>query len=193
MSDFGLSTLPQSVGTQAILNTACGTPHYVSPEIIQRKGYTGAPADIWSLGVILYVMLSGSLPFDDTSLAELFRKINKAEYQVPPWFSPEVSALLKKILCPDPRKRATLAEIREDPWFAVNYRPVEVAPLETEPGEDEREHLFDSTVQEEKIEGADAEARGAARNVASMERDGLIWETLLCVCMAPIFLCIHAA
>lgn len=70
-------------------------------------------------------MLSGSLPFDDTSLAGLFRKITRAEYQIPPWFSPGLVGLLQKILQPDPKLRATVEVIRGDPWFKVNYQTVE--------------------------------------------------------------------
>ncbi|KAL0307545.1 UNVERIFIED_CONTAM: CBL-interacting protein kinase [Sesamum calycinum] len=72
-----------------LLHTTCGTPAYVAPEVIGRKGYDGAKADIWSCGVILFVLLTGYLPFHDPNLIEMYRKISRAEYKCPPWLSPQ--------------------------------------------------------------------------------------------------------
>ena len=68
-----------------MLSTACGTPAFIAPEVLARKGYEGGPADVWSLGVTLAVMLSGRLPFDEPSLPRLFRKIAAAEFSLPAW------------------------------------------------------------------------------------------------------------
>ncbi|KAF2319243.1 hypothetical protein GH714_014197 [Hevea brasiliensis] len=81
------------------------TPAYVAPEVISRKGYDGAKADIWSCGVILYVLLAGYLPFHDANLISLYRKISKAEYKFPNWFSSEVRKLVSKMLDPNPNKK----------------------------------------------------------------------------------------
>jgi 5'-AMP-activated protein kinase catalytic alpha subunit len=63
VSDFGLSALPEQFRQDGLLHTACGTPAYVAPEVITKKGYDGAKADIWSCGVILFVLMAGYLPF----------------------------------------------------------------------------------------------------------------------------------
>ncbi|KAL0382202.1 UNVERIFIED_CONTAM: CBL-interacting protein kinase [Sesamum calycinum] len=89
VSDFGLSALSDSKRQDGLLHTTCGTPAYVAPEVIGRKGYDGAKADIWSCGVILFVLLTGYLPFHDPNLIEMYRKISRAEYKCPPWLSPQ--------------------------------------------------------------------------------------------------------
>ncbi|CAK9135874.1 unnamed protein product [Ilex paraguariensis] len=117
VSDFGLSALAESKHQDGLLHTMCGTPAYVAPEVIGRKGYDGAKADIWSCGVILFVLLAGYLPFHDSNLIEMYRKISKAEYKCPNWFPPEVRRLLVRILDPSPHTRIVIAKIMENPWF----------------------------------------------------------------------------
>lgn len=85
--------------------------------MINRKGYDGTKADIWSCGVILYVLLAGYLPFGDPNLMEMYRKIGKAEFKFPNWFAPDVRRLLSKILDPNPKTRISLAKIMESSWF----------------------------------------------------------------------------
>lgn len=122
VSDFGLSALPQQgVG---LLHTTCGTPNYVAPEVLSNQGYDGAAADVWSCGVILYVLMAGYLPFDETDLPSLYQKINAAEYKCPFWFSPGAKALIDKILDPNPKTRINIEGIKKDPWFRKNYVPV---------------------------------------------------------------------
>ncbi|KAJ4720187.1 Non-specific serine/threonine protein kinase [Melia azedarach] len=89
VSDFGLSALAESKHQDGLLHTTCGTPAYVAPEVICRQGYDGAKSDIWSCGVILYVLLAGYLPFHDSNLMAMYRKIAKADFKFPSWFSPE--------------------------------------------------------------------------------------------------------
>lgn len=121
ISDFGLSALytgsADDEGRATLLHTTCGTPNYVAPEVLNDKGYDGRAADIWSSGVILYVLLAGFLPFDEPHMSALFRKIQKAEFTYPSWFSPQVRALLDTILVADPAARATIADIEANPWF----------------------------------------------------------------------------
>lgn len=124
ISDFGLSALPQQLRDDGLLHTTCGTPNYVAPEVLNNKGYDGAIADIWSCGVILYVLLAGFLPFDEADLSTLYRKIHLADFYCPTWFSPGVKGLIGKILSPNPQKRLTVAGIRQDEWFKKNYTPV---------------------------------------------------------------------
>ena len=99
-----------------MLSTACGTPAFVAPEVLARKGYEGGPADVWSLGVTLAVMLSGRLPFDEPSLPRLFRKIAAAEFSLPPWVPRGGADLVSAMLRADPRERPTLERVFEHPW-----------------------------------------------------------------------------
>lgn len=117
VSDFGLSALAESKRQDGLLHTTCGTPAYVAPEVIRQKGYDGAKADIWSCGVVLYVLLAGSLPFHDSNLMEMYRKIGRADFKCPSWFPPEARRLLGKILDPDPSTRISIAKIKESSWF----------------------------------------------------------------------------
>ncbi|KAM7257496.1 hypothetical protein ACFE04_013237 [Oxalis oulophora] len=117
VSDFGLSALAQCKHEDGLLHTTCGTPAYVSPEVIARKGYDGAKADIWSCGVVLFVMLASYLPFQDKNLIEMYRKIGKGEFKYPNWFTQEARKLLAKILDPNPDTRISIAKIKETFWF----------------------------------------------------------------------------
>ncbi|GAB2299400.1 CBL-interacting protein kinase 2 [Dionaea muscipula] len=116
VSDFGLSALAECKRSDELLHTICGTPAYVAPEVIKRKGYDGAKADIWSCGVILYASLSGHLPFLDANLMEMYKKIRNAKYKCPNWFPPEVRKLLSKILDPNPETRISISKIMENSW-----------------------------------------------------------------------------
>ncbi|XP_020690978.1 CBL-interacting protein kinase 24 [Dendrobium catenatum] len=122
ISDFGLSALPQQgVG---LLHTTCGTPNYVAPEVLSHQGYVGSAADVWSCGVILYVLMAGYLPFEEADLSTLYRKINAAEFSCPSWFSAGAKSLICRILDPNPRTRVHIEGIRNDVWFTRNYVPV---------------------------------------------------------------------
>ncbi|KAL3653302.1 CBL-interacting serine/threonine-protein kinase 3 [Castilleja foliolosa] len=123
VSDFGLSALSQQVRDDGLLHTTCGTPNYVAPEVLNDRGYNGATADLWSCGVILFVLLAGYLPFDDSNLMNLYKKISCAEYTCPPWLSFGAMKLIAKILDPNPEKRITIQEILEDEWFKKDYKP----------------------------------------------------------------------
>ncbi|XP_078428010.1 protein kinase superfamily protein isoform X2 [Wolffia australiana] len=122
VSDFGLSALPQQgVG---ILHTTCGTPNYVAPEVLGHEGYDGSAVDIWSCGVILFVLMAGYLPFDEHDLPSLLRKTKAAEFSCPLWFSLEAGSLIRRILDPNPKTRIRMGEIKTDPWFRKDYIPV---------------------------------------------------------------------
>ncbi|TVU18831.1 hypothetical protein EJB05_34946, partial [Eragrostis curvula] len=117
ISDFGLSALAESRRQDGLLHTTCGTPAYVAPEVISRKGYDGAKVDTWSCGVILFVLMAGYLPFQDSNLVEMYRKIGKAEFKCPPWFPSDVRKLVLRILDPNPRTRMPITKIVECFWF----------------------------------------------------------------------------
>ena len=108
-----------------VLHTTCGTPAYVAPEIIKKKGYDGAKADIWSCGVILFFLLAGFLPFNDRNLMEMYKKIANADFKFPQWFHSDVKRLLYRILDPDPRTRITINKIMQNSWFRKGYKQIE--------------------------------------------------------------------
>lgn len=137
VSDFGLSALPEQLRNDGLLHTRCGTPAYVAPEVLRKKGYDGAKADIWSCGVILFVLLAGSLPFQDENVMKMYRKVFKAEYEFPPWFSGESKRLISKLLVVDPQKRISIADILNNPWFQKGFtRPI-AFPIEENIEKDE--------------------------------------------------------
>ncbi|KFK27772.1 hypothetical protein AALP_AA8G426900 [Arabis alpina] len=123
ISDFGLSALPEQLLQDGLLHTQCGTPAYVAPEVLRKKGYDGAKADIWSCGVVLYVLLAGFLPFQDENLMNMYKKIFKADFDFPPWFSPESKRLISKLLVVNPDKRISIPAIMRTSWFRKNFNP----------------------------------------------------------------------
>lgn len=127
ISDFGLSAL-YSIGDGSmlscrveLLHTTCGTPNYVAPEVLESDGYDGRKADIWSIGVILYVMTVGALPFDEKTLPKLFQRIKSADYVIPSFLSTDLSDLITIILREDPKRRASMKDIMSHPWFRQDY------------------------------------------------------------------------
>ncbi|KAE8676098.1 CBL-interacting protein kinase 5 [Hibiscus syriacus] len=117
VTDFGLSAFSEHLKQDGLLYTTCGTPAYVAPEVISKKGYDGSKADIWSCGVILYVLLAGFLPFQDDNLVAMYRKIYRGDFKCPPWFSPEARRLITKLLDPNPSSRITISKIMDSSWF----------------------------------------------------------------------------
>ncbi|CAO1621483.1 unnamed protein product [Parajaminaea phylloscopi] len=141
IGDFGLSNI---MTDGDFLKTSCGSPNYAAPEVISGKLYAGPEIDIWSCGVILYVMLCGRLPFDDEYIPTLFKKINSGIYTLPSYLSAESASLLSSMLVVDPVKRITITEIRQLPWFQADL-PRYLQPLPNTPAllENESSKEFD--------------------------------------------------
>lgn len=116
--DFGLSNRIKPGG---MLKTACGSPCYAAPEMIEGKMYAGQASDIWSCGVILFALVCGYLPFEDQNTQALYQKILHARYRCPPTLSAECRHLIGKILNTDPTKRYTIEQIRQHPWYTENF------------------------------------------------------------------------
>ncbi|KAK4487685.1 hypothetical protein RD792_005654 [Penstemon davidsonii] len=125
VSDFGLSALFESKRQDGLLHTTCGTPAYVAPEVIHKRGYDGEKADIWSCGVILFVLLAGYLPFHDSNIMAMYRKISKGDFKCPHWFPPEVKKLLSRILDPHPSSRITVSKLMENSWVKKGFKRIE--------------------------------------------------------------------
>ena len=124
VSDFGLSAVKEQIRPDGLLHTLCGTPAYVAPEILTKRGYDGATIDVWSCGVILYVLNAGYLPFNDPNLMAMYKKIYKGEYRCPKWFSSDLKRFLSRLLDTNPEKRITIDEMMRDPWFKKGYKEV---------------------------------------------------------------------
>ncbi|CAN3355994.1 carbon catabolite-derepressing protein kinase [Diutina catenulata] len=114
IADFGLSNIMTDGN---FLKTSCGSPNYAAPEVISGKLYAGPEVDVWSSGVILYVMLCGRLPFDDEFIPALFKKISNGVYTLPNYLSAGAKHLLTRMLVVNPLNRITIHEIMEDEWF----------------------------------------------------------------------------
>ncbi|KAI8099714.1 uncharacterized protein BX664DRAFT_377459 [Halteromyces radiatus] len=121
IADFGMASL-QPRGT--LLETSCGSPHYASPEIVSGIPYNGTASDIWSCGVILYALLCGHLPFDDTNIRELLYKVKRGKYTLPKFLSNPAKDLIQKILVVHPDKRLTMQQIQDHEWFKMDGIPV---------------------------------------------------------------------
>lgn len=117
ISDFGLSALPEHRREDGMLVTACGTPAFAAPEIAMRRPYDGARADAWSCGIILFVLLAGYLPFDDSNLSEMYRRIHRRDYRFPSWFSPAAKRIISRLLDPNPETRIIIESVAELSWF----------------------------------------------------------------------------
>ncbi|KAA8641894.1 hypothetical protein EYZ11_002147 [Aspergillus tanneri] len=114
IADFGLSNIMTDGN---FLKTSCGSPNYAAPEVISGKLYAGPEVDVWSCGVILYVLLVGRLPFDDDYIPALFKKIAAGNFHMPPYISSGAARLIRSMLQVHPVHRITIPEIRQDPWF----------------------------------------------------------------------------
>lgn len=127
IADFGLSNIMTDGN---FLKTSCGSPNYAAPEVISGKLYAGPEVDVWSCGVILYVLLVGRLPFDDEYIPALFKKIAQGQYQVPSYLSPGAVNLIRRMLQVNPVNRITIQEIRNDPWFQEDLAKYLQPPVE---------------------------------------------------------------
>ncbi|CAN9143273.1 unnamed protein product [Alternaria alternata] len=116
--DFGLSNL---FSPRNQLKTFCGSLYFAAPELLQAKQYTGPEVDVWSFGIVLYVLVCGKVPFDDQSMPQLHAKIKKGHVDYPPWLSAECRNLIHRMLQTDPTQRLTLSEIMSHPWLTKGF------------------------------------------------------------------------
>ncbi|XP_005170246.1 MAP/microtubule affinity-regulating kinase 3 isoform X6 [Danio rerio] len=126
IADFGFSN-EFTIGNK--LDTFCGSPPYAAPELFQGKKYDGPEVDVWSLGVILYTLVSGSLPFDGQNLKELRERVLRGKYRIPFYMSTDCENLLKRFLVLNPVKRGTLEQIMKDRWINAGCEEEELKPF----------------------------------------------------------------
>ncbi|KAK1789487.1 hypothetical protein P4O66_015404 [Electrophorus voltai] len=115
IADFGLSNLYHK---DKLLQTFCGSPLYASPEIVNGRPYRGPEVDSWALGVLLYTLVYGTMPFDGADHRRLIRQISRGEYREPPQSS-DARGLIRWMLMVNPDRRATVEDIANHWW--VNW------------------------------------------------------------------------
>lgn len=118
IADFGFSTQFRE-GVK--LNTWCGSPPYACPELFLGKEYVGPEVDIWSIGVILYVLTTGSLPFDASSLPKLRAKIIAGKFKAPYFMSSGCERIIRKMVVVDPTQRTSLENVKRETWFNEGF------------------------------------------------------------------------
>ncbi|GLT99493.1 hypothetical protein SLE2022_169300 [Rubroshorea leprosula] len=116
VSDFGLSALPEQL-KNGLLHTSCGTPAFAAPEVLMRRPYRGTKADAWSCGVILFNMLTGSLPFDYRNQAIMYNQMCRRQYELPSWVSKHARDIIRQLLDPTPSTRLSLERLMETSWY----------------------------------------------------------------------------
>lgn len=116
--DFGLSNL---YAPDRHLSTFCGSLYFAAPELLNAKVYTGPEVDVWSFGIVLYVLVCGKVPFDDQSMPALHAKIKRGLVEYPAWLSNECKSLLSRMLVTNPLERATLTEVLSHPFMIKGY------------------------------------------------------------------------
>lgn len=124
MSDFGLSAVSDQILPDGLFHTFCGTPAYVAPEVLARKGYDGAKVDVWACGVVLFVLMAGYLPFHDQNIMAMYKKIYRGEFRCPKWFSSDLTRLVTRLLDTNPQTRISIPEIMENRWFKKGFKQI---------------------------------------------------------------------
>ena len=114
IGDFGLSNF---LTPGEFLKTQCGSPNYAAPEVISGAKYCGTEADVWSLGVVLFALVSRELPFDDPSIPVLFARIKSGNFKMKNQFSKNLKDLISRMLTVDPIERITIQQIKSHDWL----------------------------------------------------------------------------
>ncbi|KAG5682439.1 hypothetical protein PVAND_011791 [Polypedilum vanderplanki] len=121
IADFGFSNF---YTPGELLSTWCGSPPYAAPEVFEGKKYTGPEIDIWSLGVVLYVLVCGALPFDGSTLQSLRDRVLSGRFRIPFFMSSDCESLIRKMLVLDPNRRVTVEQIKRHRWMMVEVMEI---------------------------------------------------------------------
>ncbi|XP_050358376.1 serine/threonine-protein kinase par-1 isoform X2 [Nymphalis io] len=117
LADFGFSN---EYTAGAALSTWCGSPPYAAPELFEGRHYDGPKADIWSLGVVLYVLVCGALPFDGSTLSELRSVVLSGKFRIPYFMSQECEQLIRHMLVVEPERRLSLRGVARHRWLQAH-------------------------------------------------------------------------
>lgn len=120
IADYGLSNTFQP---GSLLKTACGSPCYAAPEMLSGKKYDPKSSDAWAMGVVLFSMVCGYLPFEGKNTAELYKLITRGKFHLPDYLSEPLKALVKGLLTIDPKARYTISAIKQSEWFQTIIEP----------------------------------------------------------------------
>lgn len=173
--DFGFTR--EYEGKASYLSTFCGTVCYAAPEMLRGEKYAGEKVDVWSLGIVLYALLRGQLPFDEDDDQLTKQKILKEEPALPDSFPEQAKVLLKKLLSKRPLHRPTLAEVLSDP-FLIDHAPAQQAILKLNQPGPFSTPLEKTTLERMKAAGVDIDK--VIENVLSQRCDSLAgWWALL--------------
>ncbi|XP_034405204.1 serine/threonine-protein kinase SIK2 isoform X3 [Cyclopterus lumpus] len=129
IADFGFGNFFQPGEP---LSTWCGSPPYAAPEVFEGQQYEGPQLDIWSMGVVLYVLVCGALPFDGPTLPVLRQRVLEGRFRIPYFMTEDCEHLIRRMLVLDPSKRLSVAQIKEHKWMAL-YAPVQRPALYQQP------------------------------------------------------------
>ncbi|KAK5868634.1 hypothetical protein PBY51_009631 [Eleginops maclovinus] len=129
IADFGFGNFFQPGEPLA---TWCGSPPYAAPEVFEGQQYEGPQLDIWSMGVVLYVLVCGALPFDGPTLPVLRQRVLEGRFRIPYFMTEDCEHLIRRMLVLDPSKRLSVAQIKEHKWMAL-YAPVQRPVLYQQP------------------------------------------------------------
>ncbi|XP_063273741.1 serine/threonine-protein kinase SIK3 isoform X6 [Prinia subflava] len=122
IADFGFSNI---FTPGQLLKTWCGSPPYAAPELFEGKEYDGPKVDIWSLGVVLYVLVCGALPFDGSTLQNLRARVLSGKFRIPFFMSTECEHLIRHMLVLDPSKRLSMEQICKHKWMKLGEADAE--------------------------------------------------------------------
>ncbi|EAX88292.1 CAMK family protein kinase [Trichomonas vaginalis G3] len=186
IADFGLACwMPNNIAS-----TYCGSPHYTAPEVTYDSTYDGRIADIWSAGVILYMMLTKTTPFQGNSMQELIQNIRMANF-VPPNISPDADDLIYRILTPNPQNRITIKDIKIHPLFRHHLPddyilpsplPMACLPSPFEASEYERDTLQSIGFPDSEIKTLYSDGSSRIKAFAEIIRSGkesILWDAAI--------------
>ncbi|EGG08521.1 uncharacterized protein MELLADRAFT_115980 [Melampsora larici-populina 98AG31] len=154
--DFGLSNL---FSPNSNLQTFCGSLYFAAPELLNAKVYIGPEVDVWSFGIVLFVLVCGKVPFDDQSMPALHAKIKRGHVDYPTWLSSECKHILSRMLVTNPQNRASLTEVLSHPWMVKGF---DGPPDSHIP---HREPLRINEIQEEVVKGMTGFEFGTAEKI----------------------------
>lgn len=174
--DFGIAKI---ISRGVKVKEQCGTPAYMAPEIMNEDGYETFYPDFWSLGVLLYAMLFGTVPFKANNMEELHMLIKRGEFDFPPEASPEAKNLISGLIVVNPKKRLTLPEILSHAWLKEISEESDTSDNEEEQ-KTESYPLKETTDKEEKKQTAtadeDADIKDIGANINYVNVDNLFFE-----------------